>query len=124
MIYYRDDVGEALARARTGCEDVVVARSGDLNGFGLVAVEPEVLAGIVRSFACPEDAGALPVQDAVGHQFVYAFACLEGGVKLYQGIGPEEALVEPLPDLLLDARVFKPDKASDVGAVIVDQAIA
>ena len=44
----RDDVGEALARARAGGEDVVVPCAGSPDRLGLVAVKPEGIAALVQ----------------------------------------------------------------------------
>ena len=41
MVDDRDDVGEALAGARAGRQDVMVTRPSNLDGIGLVGVETE-----------------------------------------------------------------------------------
>jgi hypothetical protein len=50
VIHRGDYVGEAVAGARAGSEDVVAVVSGDADRLGLVAVEPEGFASVVRTF--------------------------------------------------------------------------
>jgi hypothetical protein len=97
-----------------------VAVVGSADGVGLVAVELEGDAVVPTVFARAEDAGAFFVEDALIDQVIDPIACLEGGVELYQGIGPQETLVEALPYLLFDASVFDLDETSYVRAVVFD----
>jgi hypothetical protein len=124
VIHYRGDVREALAGARTGGEYVVVTGAGDADSLGLVAVEPEGDARIIRAFASAEDARAFAVDYALFDQLVDPITRLEGGVELYKGIGPEQAVVEASPDLVLDAGVLYPNEAAYVRSVISDEAVA
>jgi len=101
---------------------VIVASSAD--GIGLVAVTPESDAGVARAFTHTEHAGAFLEEDVLLDQFVNALTRLEGGVQLDQGIGPEEALIEALPTLLLDVCVLYANAAADIRPVIINQALA
>jgi hypothetical protein len=94
------------------------------DSIGLVAVKPESDVGVVRAFSRTEHAGAFLEEDVLLDQLVNALARLEGGVQMDQGIGPEEALIEPLPALLLDVCVLYANAAADIRPVIVNQAIA
>ncbi|MDQ3301764.1 MAG: hypothetical protein M3518_00210 [Actinomycetota bacterium] len=71
-----------------------------------------------------EDLGAFLVEDAVAYKVVDPVACLEGGVELDKGIGPEQAIVDAPPDLAFDTRVLNSYEAAHVGAVIPDEAVA
>jgi hypothetical protein len=122
VVHYRGDVREALAGARTGREDVVVTGAGDADSLGLVAMKPEGDARVIGAFARAEDACTFAVEYALFDQIVDPIACLEGGVELYEGVGPEQAVVEASPDL--DAGVLYPDEAAYVRSVISDEAVA
>jgi len=124
VVHYRGDVREALAGARAGREYVVVTGAGDADSLGLVAVEPEGNARVIRALASAEDARAFAVEYALFDQIVDPIARLEGRVELYEGVGPEQAVVEASPDLVLDAGVLYPDEAAYVRSVISDEAVA
>ena len=93
---------------------------GSADGVGLVAVELEGDAVVPTVFARAEDAVAFFVEDALIDQVIDPIACLEGGVELYQGIGPQETLVEAFLYLLFDARIFYPDETSYVRPIVFD----
>jgi hypothetical protein len=84
VVHYWDDVGETLARARAGGEDVVVPGAGGADGLGLMAVELEGDAEGVAAFTCAEDTGAFVVEDTFSDQIVDPFPRLEGRVELYE----------------------------------------
>ncbi len=65
-------------------------RASRPDRIGLVAVQPQLFARVVRLLILPEDAGAFLVQDALRDQLVDGLARLEGGVELYEGVGPEQ----------------------------------
>jgi len=97
---------------------------GGADSVGLVAMELEGNAGVVAGFTCAEDAGTFVVQDSLIDQVVDPITGLERGVELYEGVGPEQAVVEASPDLVLDAGVLYPDEAAYVRSVISDEAVA
>ena len=102
----RDDVGEALARAGAGRQDVVRARPGDLDRLALVPVQHDrVAAGVLWVGLAAEDPLRLRVQQAVSNQLRYRPARREGRVQPHPRVGPLHALVELLVDERLDALV-------------------
>ncbi len=54
------------------------------------------------------------MEDALLCQLIDDFAGLEGGVELYEWVGPEETLTEISVDLILQAVVFDPYKAAHI----------
>ena len=119
----RDDVGEALARAGAGRQDVVAALwrpcGSPLPGAGgsRSGTPLESSADLLRKI------GRSRVEDALLDE-VRQRARLERRVQLDQGLGPEHAVVEELVDVLADPRVADLDEAADVGRVVSDQSVA
>ena len=104
----RHDVRKALARAGTGREDVVLTGARCTDGLGLVAVEPEWLPGAagVGLLADAEDPAAFGVQEPLTDEVVDLTAGLERGVQLERRVGPQQALVEIMLDVLPDPLVL------------------
>ena len=127
-VHDRDDVGEALARARAGRQDVVRAGRGDPDRVLLVPVQAErdaagATAGALGLVA-PEDRAVRVVEDALGSQLVDRGARRERGVELDQRLGPEQALAELAVDDLVDAGVADVDEAARELLVVGDQSVA
>jgi hypothetical protein len=120
----RHDVGEALARAGAGGQDVVAAAAGAPDGLLLVEVQPQRPALAEPVGLDAEDLAAPLVQDPLVGQLVDPAAGLERGVELEQRLGPEQLGVEFLLDPAADRRVADLDEAADVGGVGGDQALA
>ena len=87
---------------------------GGADSVGLVAMELEGNAGVVAGFTCAEDAGTFVVQDSLIDQVVDPITGLERGVELYEGVGPEQTLIEALSYLFFDAGILYPDETSYV----------
>ncbi len=121
-----DDVGEALARAGTGRQDVALALPRCEDRFFLVTVETEpapFALDLVAVLVAPEDLRTPRVQHAALDEFVDPASRLEGGIQLDEGLGPEQPFVEEPVDVLADAPVPDRDEAADVGRVVGDEVV-
>ena len=105
VVHDRHDVGEALAGARTGRQEELLAA---VVGVGLVY---------------PENPRALRVQHVLLDQIVDGATGPERRVELEQRFGPEPLRREDVVDEYPDARVADPDEAARVAPVVVDQAL-
>ena len=86
-----DNVGQTLARARAGRQDIVMAGAGDLDRIRLVFVEAQRLPG-PRALPCPLLLAKYPaaclVQRAIIDQFVNPCPGFERRVELDQRLWP------------------------------------
>ena len=121
----RHDVREALARAGAGRQDVVLAGARGADGVGLVAVQPQRLAGAagLGLLADAEDPAALGVQEPLTDEVVDLTARLERGIQLERRIGPQQALVEIMLDVLPDPLVLDREERLGVVPVVLDQLV-
>ena len=124
MIDDRNDVGEALAGAGAGGEDVVVPCESSSNALDLVPVKPERRTDRAVLALVAEDVDALGVEIAQVDQLLKRLAHLEGGIELNQRVGPQKAAVHLFTDQLMDPLVLDGQEASDIVTVVLDDAIA
>jgi hypothetical protein len=124
VVHGRHDVGQRLAAARPGSEDVGQTRPGHANGLGLVAVEAEGVARGIGPRLTAEDAAALRVQLASGDQLVDRLPGLEGRVQLDQRLGPQHPFVELTVDEVVKPGLVDVNEATGVAGVVVNEPAA
>jgi hypothetical protein len=117
----RYDVGEALAGAGAGGDDVVAALAGGANRRGLMAMQPQWGTRIGRMFLTAEDPAALVIQNAVANEVVDPAAGLERRVERKVGLGPQQPGIERRLDHGADVGGTDRLEAADELAIAADQ---
>ncbi len=124
VIYDRHYVGEALSRAGTSGQDVMVTGPCGPDALDLVLVEAQRSFIGGRSRLLAEDPQALPVEQALVNEVLKRLAGLKVGIELDQRVGPQAAALELPVDERIDPPVPDRDEAPDIGAVLADDPIA
>ncbi len=120
----RHDVGQRLAGAGAGRQDVGGAGRGGVDRVALVLVQPEGTAVADRAvLRLPrlEDAGTLRVQHLLLGELDHGAAALEERVERQPGVRPLGLVIEVLRDVRLDVLIADDGAALREGAVVTDK---
>jgi hypothetical protein len=122
-----DNVNQAFPRACAGCQYVIVACTGDMEGFSLVCIEAESLpvsciSGGILVFE--KDFATFVVKHTVFDEHINPRAGLKRGIKLDQRIRPEESSLKLLLDLIAQPRILDMKESANEIPIVADQSIA
>ena len=116
------DVGQALAGAGAGGQDIIVAPAGDFDGAALMPVKPQ--RSSAPGFVMQEYRLALGMQVTIDDGLTHRAAAGEARIELNQRIGPKRAFRHLFFNVAADSSILDLDEALGIFAVSRDDLLS